>query len=273
MRRLIPLLLVLALLTTALPTLAQGGGTSLPQTYQMSSFRHEYQGWNNCGPATLTMALAITAGRTISYAAKWLKPEPRTRTSARGRWSLCQRDDPGARPAALRRDARPAAHVHRQRLPGDNRGRIRAGRRRLDGALPAGDGLRSARPNLPDPELVPWSRSRYGATEIDAHWQHFNRVFIVVYDPAREADLRPCSVRTPTSRNAARALATARQEAVGDSSNPFAWSTWVPATSPWACRRGGGGLRPGAQYRRWAAVAHAVVPVRPVRGLLSDRPL
>ena len=76
MRRLIPLLLVLALLTTAIPALAQGGGTSLPQTYQMSPFRHEYQGWNNCGPATLTMTLSHYGWQDNQLtAANWLKPD------------------------------------------------------------------------------------------------------------------------------------------------------------------------------------------------------
>ena len=32
--------------------------TPLPQSVRLSGFRHEYQGWNNCGPATLGMALS-----------------------------------------------------------------------------------------------------------------------------------------------------------------------------------------------------------------------
>jgi hypothetical protein len=43
-------------LPSSTPTLTP---TPLPQSAQLSGFRHEYQGWNNCGPATLAMALSF----------------------------------------------------------------------------------------------------------------------------------------------------------------------------------------------------------------------
>jgi len=43
---------------TPIPTLAFAP-TAIPGKMRLSGFRHEYQGWNNCGPATLAMALSF----------------------------------------------------------------------------------------------------------------------------------------------------------------------------------------------------------------------
>lgn len=55
------LLLVMLLLVIAAPALAQEGlvspGALTPASYRLDNITHIYQGWNNCGPATLTMAL------------------------------------------------------------------------------------------------------------------------------------------------------------------------------------------------------------------------
>jgi tetratricopeptide (TPR) repeat protein len=51
-----------------------------PPAARLSSFRHEFQGWNNCGPATLAMGLSyfdltVTQNETASV----LKPDPEDR--------------------------------------------------------------------------------------------------------------------------------------------------------------------------------------------------
>lgn len=52
--------------------------TPLPQSVQLSGFRHEYQGWNNCGPATLGMALSYWGWQGDQYGiAQFTKPNPR----------------------------------------------------------------------------------------------------------------------------------------------------------------------------------------------------
>ena len=52
----------------------------IPPAARLSSFRHEFQGWNNCGPATLAMGLSyfdivVTQVETASV----LKPDPEDR--------------------------------------------------------------------------------------------------------------------------------------------------------------------------------------------------
>jgi hypothetical protein len=52
--------------------------TPLPDQVQLTGFRHEYQGWNNCGPATLAMALSYWGWQGDQYdIAPITKPNPR----------------------------------------------------------------------------------------------------------------------------------------------------------------------------------------------------
>ena len=50
----------------------------LPQNIQLNGFRHEYQAWNNCGPATLAMALSYWGwDENQQPIATFTKPNPR----------------------------------------------------------------------------------------------------------------------------------------------------------------------------------------------------
>ena len=52
--------------------------TPLPETVQLAGVRHEFQTWNNCGPATLSMALSFWGWQgDQADAAPFLKPIPR----------------------------------------------------------------------------------------------------------------------------------------------------------------------------------------------------
>ena len=47
----------------------------LPASYSLSGIEFEYQGWNNCGPATVTNALTFFGySDNQNRAADWLKP-------------------------------------------------------------------------------------------------------------------------------------------------------------------------------------------------------
>ncbi len=51
--------------------------TLLPVAHALTGLRHEHQGWNNCGPATLAMALSFWGGVETQYnIAPTLKPDP-----------------------------------------------------------------------------------------------------------------------------------------------------------------------------------------------------
>ncbi|MEJ2149242.1 MAG: C39 family peptidase [Chloroflexota bacterium] len=52
----------------------------LPSSYYLSGFTHTPQGWNNCAPATITMAMSYwEVGSTQDEAAAFLKPNPEDR--------------------------------------------------------------------------------------------------------------------------------------------------------------------------------------------------
>jgi tetratricopeptide (TPR) repeat protein len=61
-------------------------------------------------------------------------------------------------------------------------------------------------------------------TEFDRDWQNFNRVFITLYDPAREGDLVSIlGERADVIRAAEMALEVAQQEARENPQNVYAW--------------------------------------------------
>lgn len=63
-------------LPTAVP--AQSEFVSLPSSVQLTGVRHEYQTWNNCGPANLAMALSFWGWQgSQEDTAMLLKPNPR----------------------------------------------------------------------------------------------------------------------------------------------------------------------------------------------------
>jgi len=59
------------------PTAEPSPTSTPPSSIQLTGLRHEHQGWNNCGPATLTMLLSYWGcERTQQDAASVLKPDP-----------------------------------------------------------------------------------------------------------------------------------------------------------------------------------------------------
>lgn len=71
------LLLMLAAIMLPTATMFAQDGNGLPSTHKLDidSLRHEYQGWNNCGPTTLTMGLSYFDYSYDQYiAAEVLKP-------------------------------------------------------------------------------------------------------------------------------------------------------------------------------------------------------
>src|SRR5215216_6002498 len=73
-------LLMLAAAFSASAALAQdtqevASSGTIPASWNLNGIQHIYQGWNNCGPATLTMGLTYFGGGNDQYtAAQWLKP-------------------------------------------------------------------------------------------------------------------------------------------------------------------------------------------------------
>lgn len=161
---------------------------ALPPSAAIGGFRHEYQTWNNCGPATASMALsALGAAGDQSEAALFLKPDP---------------DDKNVGPEELAAYARQRGYGATVRVngtierlksllaagfpvivetwfipePGDEMGHYR-----LLSGYDDGAGLFTALDSYHGPNV------RLPYAEFDELWRVFNRTYVVVY-PSNQAE-------------------------------------------------------------------------------------
>lgn len=227
MRRLMVVLLAALLLANVCPALAQGGGDdALPPSALLTGIRHEYQGWNNCGPATLTMGLSFFGWSHDQYtAANWLKPDPEDKNVSP--WQMAEFVNTQTPVRALVRYGG-TLDTLRRLIANDFPILIEAGfepegydwmgHYELIVGYDDGAGTFTTQDSFLGPNRTLTQQ------DVDHYWRHFNRVYIVLYAPEREAELLVLlGADADEQANAARALETARQEAIADQSDPFAW--------------------------------------------------
>jgi len=189
--------------------------------------RHAFQTWNNCGPATLAMALSFYGWRgTQREAAAVLKPDP---------------EDKNVSPEEMAAFARSLGLGARVRVNGDLE--------RLKRLLRSGFPVIIETGFEPDPQLgwmghyrllIGYSEQAgqfivmdsymgpnqgvpYG--EVDRYWRHFNRTYIVIYPPEAEGRLRELigPVWDDDRRMWEEALARAQAELAANPQDAFAW--------------------------------------------------
>lgn len=204
---------------------------SRPASVRLSGFTHSTQTWNNCGPANLAMALSYFGWQEgQAVIAESLKPG---------------REDKNVSPQEL------VAFVNENtefraitRMGGDLELLKQLLAAELPvivetGFMPEGfDWLGHYQTVVAYDDLSRrfWLYDSYlgagedgaGLTEsyreLDDNWKPFNRSFIVVYEPGREAELREILAGLASPSAAAEiALARAQAEARADRSDVFAW--------------------------------------------------
>lgn len=213
-----------------------GGNQQLPTSYKLdiTQLRHEYQGWNNCGPTTLTMGLSYFGySADQNPAATFLKPN---------------REDKNVSPSEM------VAYVNEAAADSTN---VRALYRPGGDLLLLKQLLASDFPVIVEkgyePEGYDWmghyllligyddaqqifytydSFSGHGNfqglheaySHLENYWWHFNNTFIVVYAPEREAELMNI-LDNRANLDEAYALAgqTAQQRAQADPNDAWAW--------------------------------------------------
>jgi len=168
------------------PTMEPSPTPTSPAIVTLTGLRHEHQGWNNCGPATLTMLLSYWGcERTQQDAAPVLKPDP---------------DDKNVSPWEMEAYVRDIGFEAVTRVNGDLD--------RLKDLLRAGFPVivetwyvRDARDQLGHYRLVVGYDDTaqhvltydslhgpdipVGYQELDELWRVFNRLYLVVYTPDR----------------------------------------------------------------------------------------
>lgn len=199
---------------------------------RLTGFTYVKQDWNNCGPANITMALSYYGWQqTQDYAEQFLKP--------------ADREDKNVSPAEMVAFVNERSQVRAiTRIGGD----INLIKTFVSngfpviietGYMPEGedwmghyqtvvgydDSLNSM--YMYDSYLGQ-GESGEGITEtynsVDRMWQHFNRTFIVIYEPSRESLVRDILGDLADPKKAAeRAYEVAQTEAKANPENPFVW--------------------------------------------------
>ena len=212
---------------TALPTaepvqlIAPGPSASLP------SPAWEKQDWNNCGPATLAMALRMFGWQGDQYSiAETLKPNRRDKNVRWDEMVYYVQSNAGGLRATFR-------------VGGD----IQLLKRIIANGLPvivekgtdipdfgwAGHYLLltaydEARQTFTAQDSFVAADQAVTYTVLDAYWQNFNRLFILVFPPEDHAKVQALlGPDADEDENRRRALATAQLETQTDARNPYAW--------------------------------------------------
>ncbi len=223
--------LLLLLMVLAVPVGAQTNETAsdLPSIFRMTSLGTDFQGWNNCGPATLTNALVYFGYEDDQYrAAEWLKPNHEDKNvspwqmaefvntqipeipvyalvRSGGTLELVRRLLVNGFPVVIEKGYEPPSYTwmgHYLLLSG------------WDDALSEFNSMDSFKgPN-----------TRYSYEEIEHYWQHFNYTYIVLYTVNREEELMALLGDDADEwQNQINALEMARTEAIADQEDAHAW--------------------------------------------------
>lgn len=206
----------------------------IPPSARLYGFTAIDQTWNNCGPATIAMTLSrynwAPEGSPQAVAASWLKPDPEDKNVSP--WEI----------VAFVND-----HVPGVKAIARTGGTLNQIKRLLTtfpvmvetGYQPAGedwmghyrlivaydDTMRQfffydSHEGIGDDEMG----VRMGYAEFDRHWQAFNRVYIVVYQPAQEQTLRSLlGADWDAQQNLMNTLERNKRDAQTDPRNPFAF--------------------------------------------------
>jgi tetratricopeptide (TPR) repeat protein len=204
----------------------------LPAAYKLdlSRVHYELQGWNNCGPTTMTMALSYYGwSNNQEVAAKWMKPNPEDKNVSPWQMVKFVNDNTGVKalyriggnivvlkrllaadfPVVVEESIQPAGEGwmgHYLLLVGydDTQQEFLT----FDSYL--GNNQGQGRPS-------PYSL-------FDDKWRQFNRVFMAVYQPSRDMDLRQVlGDYVDPAYGYSTALEQARSEASRDRTDKWAW--------------------------------------------------
>ena len=192
----------------------------------LTGFRHVYQTWNNCGPATLSMNLSFygwPGGQ--ADAADFLKPD---------------REDKNVSPDQMVAFAQSAGFEALARMNGS----ISKIRQFLEAGVPIivekgfepnpDDGWEGhyelivgyddARQEFIAMDSYTGPNQSVPYRQLDWYWSHFNRTYIVVFTPVQADAVRQLlGPDIDPESNIACALAVAQAEASAHPDNPFAW--------------------------------------------------
>lgn len=201
-----------------------------PASYELQGVRHEYQAWNNCGPATLTMGLTFFGyEQDQNPAALWLKPNPEDKNVSP--WQMLafvNTQVPGTTRALKRYGG--DLQMLKTLISNDFPVLIEAGYDPVSasqgwmGHYLLIKGYNDGTQQMITHDSFDGPNLAYPYAEIEDKWSHFNNVYIVLYDFSREDDLMALlGDDADENQNVRNALVKAQDMARMDGTNPFAW--------------------------------------------------
>jgi len=208
---------------------AQDTVEPLPASYRLDGITHIYQGWNNCGPATITMGLSYygyPAEQTA--AAQWLKPNTEDKNVSP--WQMAEYVN--AQMTDVRALIRYGGTLDRLKtlIADDFPVLIEAGydpasaNQGWMGHYLLVSGYDDGNQTLITQDSYDGPNLPYSYDHIQEYWKHFNYVYLVLYEPAREAELMTLlgADADPTA-NLYNALVLAQTDAIANRDDGFAW--------------------------------------------------
>jgi hypothetical protein len=228
------LILLIATATFA-PTFAQEvtpvASPPPPPSYLQTGFTYHAQWWNNCGPATLTMALS-RFGYTDDQAraANWLKPNREDKNVSP--WQLELFVDTQVPELPIYSLYRYGGTLERlkQLISNNFVVMIEAGydparaNQGWMGHYLLVIGYDDARQVFITHDSYDGQGLAYSYAHIQAYWQHFNYMYFIIYESAREPELLTLLGTDADARqNYINAFEIAKNEAILNPSDAYAW--------------------------------------------------
>lgn len=224
------LLLLIFLLLPGTAAFAQDTET-LPASYLMSGFTYHAQGWNNCGPATLTMGLSYFGyGDNQNRAAGWLKPNGEDKNVSP--WQMVEYVNTQVPELPIYATQRYGGTLDTLKLLISNEFPViieagydppRAAQGWMGHYLLV-IGYDDAALEVTTHDSYDGASLNYSYEHVKEFWQHFNYTYIVLYQLNREAELMELLGEDADAYgNLVRAYETARNEANADPTDSFAW--------------------------------------------------
>lgn len=201
--------------------------TLLPRTVQLSGFNYQKQTWNNCGPANITMALSYYGWtQDQTFAASFLKPGGREDKNVSPQELVAFVEEQSNLDALARVGG--TIQLMKSLLANNFPVIIETGAR-FEGYDWLGHyrtliGYDDNQGQFLVMDSFLGENTVMGYAQMDADWKHFNRTFIVLYEPQRADLIERLLGDYADERMAAQiALEQATAEATADSTDGHAW--------------------------------------------------
>jgi len=230
-----PIVLLLAIMLIVPAVLAQdtteAESPAIPSSYLIAGAGFEFQGWNNCGPATLTNALTVFGyGDNQNRAALWLKPNYEDKNVSP--WQMVDFVNTQVPELPVYAVARAGGTIDllKELIANDFPVIIEKGydpepdRLGWMGHYLLMVGYDDATGEFITHDSYIGSNTRYTYDFIENFWQHFNYTYVTLYEVVRQDELvTVLGDDFDEEQNYANALEIARAEAIAQPENAFAW--------------------------------------------------